>query len=124
MALSRGGEVEPAGLEHELLARVLLELGPGAVGVLGELDVAGRVVRQPDDARVVLRLAAHVPQLELLESEHVGARPAREPVGRGAAPAAEAEDDVLVVAPAHVVRAVHALADVAADVEAQLSIGA
>ena len=46
---------------------------------------------------MVLRLAAHVPQLELLQAEHVGAGPAREPVGGGAAEAAEAEDDVLVV---------------------------
>ena len=112
-------EVEPAGLEHELLAGILLHLGPGAVGVLGQLDVARRVIGEPDDARVVLRLAAHVAQLELLEPQHAGAGPAREPVGRGAAPAAEPEDDVLVVAPSHVVPPlVQPLPDIPPDVEA------
>ena len=66
-------EVEAPGLEHQLLARLPLHLGPGAVGVLGQLDVGRRVIGEPDDARVVLRLAAHVSQLELLDAEHVGA---------------------------------------------------
>src|SRR5262249_39088147 len=47
--------------------------------------------------RVVLRLAAHVPQLELLEAEHVGPGSAGEPVGRGAPPATQTQHDVLVV---------------------------
>ena len=47
---------------------------------------------------MVLRFAAHVPQLELLEAKHVGRPRARgEPVGRRAAEPAETEDDVLVV---------------------------
>ena len=40
---------------------------------------------------------ADMAQLELLQAEHVGARPAREPVRGGAAEAAEAQDDVFVV---------------------------
>jgi CBS domain-containing protein len=95
-ALARA-EVESAGLEHQLLARILLHLRPRPVGVLGQLDVLRRVIGEPDDPRVVLRLAPHVPELELLEPQDLGAGAAGEPVGRGAAPAAQAKDDVLVV---------------------------
>ena len=89
--------VEPAGLEHHLLARVALQLRPRPERELGQLHVVRRVVGEADDPRVILRLAPHVAQLELLEPEDFGPRPARQPVGRRAAEAAETEDYVLEV---------------------------
>jgi hypothetical protein len=65
--------------------------------MLGHLHVVGGVVGQPDDPRMILRLAAHVPQLELLYPEHLPALAPREPVGRRAPEPAEAENDVLEV---------------------------
>ena len=90
-------EVEPAGPQHDLLPGIALQLRPGLVGELGQLDIAGGVVGEPDDPRVVLRLAPDVAQLELLQPEHFRARSPREPVGGRAAEAAEAQDDVFEV---------------------------
>ena len=50
-----------------------VDLGPGRVGRLGEPDVGRVVVGEADDAGVILRLAAVVPELELLEADHPGA---------------------------------------------------
>ena len=80
-----------AGAKDELLAGVGLHLGPGRVGRLGQPDVARRVVRQADDARMVLRTAAGVAHLELLQPQHVRAQPPRRPVKRGTAQATETE---------------------------------
>ena len=59
------------------------------------------MVGEADDARVILRLAAVVPELELLEADHPGAA-AGEPVGSGAADATEPEHDDVRLVHAHV----------------------
>ena len=92
-----GAEVEPAGLEHQLLTRVLLHLRPRAVRVLGQLDVFRRVVGKPDDARVVLGLATDMAELELLETEHAGTGAAGEPVRRGAAESTETKNHIFEI---------------------------
>jgi len=66
-------EVETAGLDNQFFACVLLQRLPRSVCLLRQLDVLRRVVREPDDARMVLRSAARVADLELLQSEHVSA---------------------------------------------------
>ena len=92
-----GSKVEPTGLEHDLLARILLQLAPGAKGVFGELDIRRGVIREPDDARMVLRLPPNMPQLELLQPQHLGAGALGQPVRRRAAEASKAENDILEV---------------------------
>ena len=47
---------------------------------------------------MVLRLAAHVADLELLDAEHLRAGFARQPVRGAASESAESEHDVFVVA--------------------------
>ena len=65
--------------------------------MLRQLDVVPGVIGEPDDPRMILRFAAYVPQLELLEPEHVPALPSGEPVRRRAAEPAKPEDDVFVI---------------------------
>ena len=48
------GEIQPTGPEDELLAGVDLDLLPSLVGSLGQLDVGGGVIGQPDDPAVIL----------------------------------------------------------------------
>ena len=55
----------------------------------GELDVAGRVVRAPDDPRVIVRRARGVTELELLEADHRRSPARASPVRGRAADAAE-----------------------------------
>jgi hypothetical protein len=93
-------EVQAAGAQDQRLACVALERGPGLVGVLGQPHIDRRMVRQPDDPRVVLRGAAHMADRELLQAQHIAAAPGQ-PVGGGAADAAQAQDDVFVVQLCH-----------------------
>ena len=67
---------------------------PRVVGARRQPHVAGRVVRPPDDPRMVVRRPAHVAELELLEADHRRRQP-RQPVGRRRAEAAEPDDGVL-----------------------------
>ena len=68
-----------------MLAGLHLELFPGGVGGLGQLDISLVVIRQPDDPAVVLRGPAGVPERELLDPDHFGSQASGEPVGSGAA---------------------------------------
>src|SRR6185503_5254428 len=95
------GKIEAPGRQNDPLAAVLLQYVPGGIRLLGELHVSGRVIRQANDARVVLRFSPHVPQLELFQPEHVGTRLAGEPVRGSAAQATQAQDDVLIVPADH-----------------------
>ncbi len=65
----RESEDEPARDREEALAGGLLELRPVAVGGLRETDVLGRAVGRAHDARGVVRGAAGVPELVLLEGD-------------------------------------------------------
>jgi hypothetical protein len=55
------------------------------------------VIGKPDDSGVILRLSTHMPQLELLDAQHLRAGTPGEPVGRGAAESAKAQHDVLIL---------------------------
>ena len=70
VALVDGLDDEPARLEQELQARLALDLVPGLVGVRGEGGVLGLVLGEPDDAGVVFRRAAAVPEAKLFDPEH------------------------------------------------------
>jgi threonine/homoserine/homoserine lactone efflux protein len=87
------GHVEAAGHGDDALAGRLLDLGPGRVGALREPNVVGPVVGEPQDPRMVLRGAAVVAELELLEAQDTVPEPGREPVRRRAADAAQPHDD-------------------------------
>ena len=92
-----GADVETAGLKNELLVRVFLDRRPGRVRFLREIDVRRRHVRQADDARVVVRFAPIVIQLELLEPQHLRAA-FRQPIcGATSNPAEPEDDDVKVL---------------------------
>ena len=94
----RRPQVEPAGRRHDPLARLGLDLRPRLVGALGEADVVGPVVGQPDDPGVVGRRAVEVVHLEALETEDAGAERPAQPVGRARPDRAEADDDGVPVA--------------------------
>ena len=66
------------------------------VGRPGQRRVLGGVVGVPDDPGVILGRAPVVTQLVLLKGQDVPAAAPGQPVGRGAADAADAQDDVLV----------------------------
>ena len=70
---------------------VAFDVRPRVVRRCGQLDVAGRVIRAADDAGVVVRGAAHVAELELLEPDHVDTT-AGQPVRRRRAEPAETDD--------------------------------
>ena len=90
-------DVDTAGLDHELGARLGRDLAPGGIRRLRQPHVRRVVVGEADDPRVVLRGAAVVPELEALEPDHARAA-AREPVRRRAADATEPEhDDIRLV---------------------------
>jgi hypothetical protein len=55
------------------------------------------MVGQPYDPRVILRLPPDVPQLELLQPQHLGPGAPREPVGGSTAKATKAHDEILEV---------------------------
>jgi hypothetical protein len=55
-----------------------------------------RMVQQPNDPRMILRLAAIVTQRELLQPQHLAADLARQPICRCAADSAAANHDVFV----------------------------
>jgi hypothetical protein len=90
-------EVQTTGLQDNLFPRVLLQLRPRTVGVLGKLDVLRSVIGKPDNSGMILRLTTHMSQLELLDAQHVCARTAGEPIRRGTAKSAQAENDVFVI---------------------------
>ena len=78
----RRREVEAAGHRQDLLARGGLHLAPRRLRLDRELDVLAPVVRQARDPRHVLRRAAVVAELELLEAEDPRARRATPRAGR------------------------------------------
>ena len=94
----RRPQVQAAGDRHDPLAGLGLDLRPGLVGALGEPDVVGAVVREPDDPAVVGRRAVGMTELELLEPEDAGAGVGRGPVGGAGAERAEADDDQVPLA--------------------------
>jgi hypothetical protein len=89
---------QTAGLEEHLNAGLALDLVESLVGVGGEGRVLGLVLGQADDPGVVLRGAARVAELELLDPEDRFSQLAREPVERGRAQAAAPDDYYFVVA--------------------------
>ena len=91
-------QVQAAGDRHDPLAGLGLDLGPGLVGALGEPDVVGPVIGEPDDPAVVGRRAVDVTELELLEPEDAVAERPAEPVGRPRADRPEPDDDRVPVA--------------------------
>ena len=91
-------QIETACAKHYLFAGLDLEGFPRVVRRLGHLHVTGGVIREADDAAVVLRSPSAVAQLELLDPEDFLAQPSRQPIGRGAADPSEPEDDHAVVA--------------------------
>ncbi len=66
-----GKEVDAARDGDHALATLRLDRAPRVVCVSREAHVLGRVVRAPDDSRVIVRRAAHVSEFELLEAHHV-----------------------------------------------------
>ena len=62
-------QVEAACGGHDPFARLGLDLGPGRVCALGQADVVGAVVREPDDPAVVGRRAVGVVEREPFEAE-------------------------------------------------------
>ena len=88
---------QAAGLEQHLDAGLALDLVERLVGVGGEGGVLRLVLGQTDDPGVVLRGAARVAELELLDSEDGSSQLAREPVQRGRAQAAAPDDYYLMV---------------------------
>ena len=92
-----GTEVQSPGPKNQPLASILLHFRPGAVGLLGQLDICRGVVGEPDDSGMILRLSPNVAQLELFQAEHLAAGSPRQPVRRGAAEATQPEDYVLVI---------------------------
>ena len=90
----RREEIETADDGDELLARLVLEPRPVVVGLAGEPDVRRRVVAVPQDPRRVVRGAAAVAELELLEpDDRVTAR--GELPRRGRAERAQPHNDVV-----------------------------
>ncbi len=66
-------EIESACFHNQLFTRIFLHRLPGRIGLLREAHVTGCVIRQTDDAGMVLRFAADVSELELLQSKHFAA---------------------------------------------------
>jgi len=86
---------KPPVRENEAFAGIGFDGAPGVVRLFGELHVVGRDVREPDDARMVVRLAARVAELELLDAQD--ARTALgQPKSRAAADSPQAQDDRVV----------------------------
>ena len=75
-----------------MLAGVDLYLLPRSVGRLGQFDVGGGVIGQPDDPAVILGSSAGMTELELLDTEDVVAESTGGPVGGGAADSSQPED--------------------------------
>ena len=73
------------------LAALRLHGPPGVVGLRGQPHVLGRVVRVADDARVVVRCATHMTELELFEPDDLLAPP-RQPVRGRRTEAPQADD--------------------------------
>ena len=92
-----GEEVDATGASDQRLACVSFDAGPCRIGGRGQLDVTGSVVRAADDARVIVRRAPHVPELELLEADHVDTA-ASEPVRGGRTECAKTDDGDRVLA--------------------------
>ena len=90
-------QVQAAGDGHDPLAGLGLDGRPGLVGALGQADVVGPVVGEPDDPAVVGRRAVGMAELEPLEAEDAGARARRGPVGGAGSERAEADDDEVPV---------------------------
>ncbi len=80
-----------------MLAGVDLYLLPRVVGRLGQFDVGGSVIGQPDDPAVILGPSTGVTELELFDTEDVAAESAGGPVGGGAADSSQTEDRQPVV---------------------------
>ena len=90
----RREDVDPARARDQLLLGIALDRLPAVVRGGRQCDVPGRVVRAADDARVVVRGATHVPELELLERHHVMTG-TRQPVsGRRPDPAQPDDRDI------------------------------
>src|SRR5690606_32249842 len=96
-----GKEVEAAHAVDELVPRSFFHRRPAVVGTLREADVVGAMLGVADDARVILRAAAVVHQLELLDPQHLAAQPARQPEEGARTDAAETENDGFVVVRLH-----------------------
>ena len=94
-----GEEIEAAGHGHEGLARGVLEIGPVVVGVEGEVDVCGGVIAVAQDPAGVVRGAALVAELELLEPDD--REPATCCVPRGGGAQRSESDDREVVGLTH-----------------------
>ena len=99
--LLRRAGVDRAGHVQQLLSGRRLQLAPQLVGAAQQRHVVDvLVVGEPDDPRDAVRRALLVRNVEPLEAEHSPAA-ARQVVERGAAHAADADDDRVVALAAH-----------------------
>ena len=96
-------QVQTAGDGDDPFAGLALDLGPRLVGALGETDVVGPVVGEPDDPAVIGRGAVGMIDLEPLEAQDAIAERAAEPVRRGRADRPEPDDDRVPVADGSVI---------------------
>src|ERR687898_2180095 len=90
-----GFQVEAARFEDQSYTGLVLDLGPGLVGMGRQGGVGLVVVGEADDSRVVFRAAPVVAEMELFEAEDLRACRAGKPVHGGAPDAAATNDDVL-----------------------------
>ena len=96
MAQSGGKQVETADHGDQPLARLVLEPRPVVVRLAGEPHIRGRVVAVPQDPRRVVRGAAAVAELELLEPDD-GVPAGGQVPRRGRAERTQSDDDVVDV---------------------------
>ena len=80
------------------MARFSLEPAPLLQRKLGQTNIIGDVVGQPEDSRIAMRAATIVAQLKLLEKGD-GVSPTRQLTGRGHAHDAAADDDFVKRSP-------------------------
>src|SRR5207302_2775927 len=96
-------QVQPARADDQPLPRLAFHLVPGGERLVGQADVSRRVVRETDDARMVLGRPVRVTDLEPLQAQDPAAQPAGEPVRSAAPDPAQPDHDGLVVARRHAV---------------------
>ena len=91
LLLAGRAEVEPAGGQDELLARLAGQLPPQPLGLAGQPDVERIGIGPPEDPGAAVRAAAPVPGLERLQDGHRA--PAADQCPRRGRPGQPGSDD-------------------------------